>query len=119
MRLEWTNAADFHAFYPDSEKYSAFINGVKPIIAAPAVPQLFEANVRSTQCLSSNITQIFRVQSNSGTEEAWKRIEQLLEKSVGEKLPTHHASGIEKDEAVFLGLIGWKSKEVCSWDLST
>jgi hypothetical protein len=75
-------------------------------------PQLFQAENRSTHVLSSNFTQIIKVQANSGTEETWKQIEQLLEKSAGEKLPTYHASGIEKDESEFLGLIGWKSREV-------
>lgn len=89
-----------------------FFNAVKPLVAAPPSPQLFQADNRSTHCLSSNLTQIIKVQANSGTEETWKRIEQLLEKSAGEKLPSYHAGGIEKDEAEFLGLIGWKSKEV-------
>ncbi|PTB46018.1 uncharacterized protein TrAFT101_004501 [Trichoderma asperellum] len=111
LSLEWTDAASFHNFYPASEKFLSFVNIIKPIVVAPPVPQLFQAEDRSTQCLFSDITQIIRVQSNSGTEETWKRIEQLLETSVGEKLPSYHAGGIEKDEAFFLGLIGWKSKE--------
>ncbi|KAL6909239.1 hypothetical protein GGI43DRAFT_394906 [Trichoderma evansii] len=111
LSLEWADASSFHNFYPASESFLGFISKIKPLVASPPVPQLFQAEDRSTECLSSNITQIIKVQSNSGTEETWKQIEQLVEKSAGEKLPSYHAGGIEKDESLFLGLIGWKSKE--------
>lgn len=108
VQLEWENAESFHGFYPSSDAFLGFINIVKPLVAAPPNPQLFQAENRSTSCLSSSLTQIIKGKAASGTEETWKKIEQLL----GEKIPTYHANGIEKDAAEFLGLIGWKSKEV-------
>ncbi|PNP38108.1 hypothetical protein TGAM01_v201371 [Trichoderma gamsii] len=107
LSLEWENAESFHGFYPSSDAFLGFINIVKPLVAAPPNPQLFQAENRSTSCLSSSLTQIIKGKAASGTEETWKKIEQLL----GEKIPTYHANGIEKDAAEFLGLIGWKSKE--------
>ncbi|KAL7920181.1 hypothetical protein ACQKWADRAFT_165543 [Trichoderma austrokoningii] len=111
VSLEWDNAESFHSFYPASAAFSSFISVVKPLVVAPPSPQLFRAEDRSTQCLFSNLTQMIKVHATSGTEETWKRIEHFIEKSVGEKRPLYHAHGIEKDEAEFLGLIGWKSKE--------
>lgn len=109
VQLEWENAESFHGFFPSSEAFLGFFNVVKPLVAETPTPQLFQAENRSTDCLSSNFTQIIKGQATSGTAETWKKIEQLL----GGSIPSYHAGGIEKDAAEFLGLIGWKSKEVC------
>ncbi|KAK9251979.1 hypothetical protein V1507DRAFT_255678 [Lipomyces tetrasporus] len=107
--LEWANAAAFHAFYPNSDQYQAFVKKVKPFVTAPATPQLYEAGGQSTACTSSNITQMIKVKSNQTTEEAWKRLEGTIEELLTDKPHFYHANGIENDEGVFLGLIGWKS----------
>ncbi|KAJ8099021.1 hypothetical protein POJ06DRAFT_238935 [Lipomyces tetrasporus] len=109
VTLEWANAAAFHAFYPNSDQYQAFVKKVKPFVTAPATPQLYEAGGQSTACTSSNITQMIKVKSNQTTEEAWKRLEGTIEELLTDKPHFYHANGIENDEGVFLGLIGWKS----------
>lgn len=110
---EWENVESFHGFYPSSDAFLGFFNVVKPLVAAAPSPQLFQAENRSTDCLSSNLTQIIKGQAASGTVETWKKIQQLL----GANIPSYQAGGIEKDAAEFLGLIGWKSKEVCCMTL--
>ncbi|EHK41607.1 uncharacterized protein TrAtP1_005114 [Trichoderma atroviride] len=107
LSLEWENVESFHGFYPSSDAFLGFFNVVKPLVAAAPSPQLFQAENRSTDCLSSNLTQIIKGQAASGTAETWKKIQQLL----GANIPSYQAGGIEKDAAEFLGLIGWKSKE--------
>lgn len=106
--LEYENAESFHNFSPNSEAFQGFSNFAKPLVAEIPTPQLFQAKNRSTDCLSSSFTQIIKCQAASGTEETWKKIEQLF----GGKIPSYHANGIEKAEGEFLGLIGWSSKEV-------
>lgn len=109
---EYENAESFHNFSPNTEAFQGFYNFIVPLVAEIPSPQLFQAENRSTDCLSSRLTQIIKCQVASGTEETWGEIEQLL----GGDVPSYHANGIEKDEGEFLGLIGWKSKEVyMSW----
>ncbi|KAM0253894.1 hypothetical protein ACHAQJ_007069 [Trichoderma viride] len=109
LALEWDDASSFHNFFPQSENFQNFVKIIKPLVAAPAIPELYEAEEQSTQCLSSNITQIIKVQSNAGTNENWKQLKESLGESVGDVPVFYHANGIEKDQDVFLGLIGWKN----------
>jgi len=114
--LDWTDSSSFHAFYPASPNYAAFGKSLKPFVAAPATPELYEAGGRSLSCTSSNFTQIIKVKSSKATEEAWKRLEESLGEFPNDKPCFYHANGIEKDEGVFLGLIGWRSWQVCLCD---
>ncbi|KAJ8099024.1 hypothetical protein POJ06DRAFT_126368 [Lipomyces tetrasporus] len=107
--LDWTDSSSFHTFYPTSPNYASFGTMFTPFVAAPATPELYEAGGRSLSCTSSNFVQIIKVKSSKATEEAWKRLEESL-REFGIKTPNfYHANGIEKDEGVFLGLIGWRS----------
>ena len=110
--LDWTNSSSFHAFYPTSPSYLSFGQTFKPFVAAPATPELYEAGGRSLSCVSSNFTQIIKVKSSKATEEAWRRLEESLGEFPIERPSFYHANGIEKDEGVFLGLIGWRSWQV-------
>jgi hypothetical protein len=114
--LDWTDSSSFHAFYPTSPNYASFGKTFKPFVAAPATPELYEARGRSLSCTSSDFTQIIKVKFSKATEEAWKRLQDSFGESPMEKPSFHHANGIEKDEGVFLGLIGWRSWQVRSCD---
>lgn len=111
--LEWTDISSFHAFYPKSPQFSAFVNIVKPFLTGPAAPELYETS--SAQSTSSvPITQIIRVKQNGETEEAWQSLQELVRQSATSSPRFRHAKGIEKDGGNFLGLIGWEHWEVCT-----
>lgn len=114
--LDWTDSSSFHSFYPASPNYASFGKAFKPFVAAPVTPELYEAGGPSVSCASSNFTQIIKVKSSKATEEAWQRLEASLGELPVEKPSLYHANGIEKDEGVFLGLIGWRSWQVCLCD---
>lgn len=110
--IEWDNSSSFHAFFPNSHNFQAFVMALKPFMAAPATPELYEAEERSISCTSSNITQIIKVKSTKETAHTWKQLEGYITKSATHETSFYHADGIEKDEGTFLGLIGWKNLEV-------
>ncbi|KAH8689488.1 hypothetical protein BGW36DRAFT_71765 [Talaromyces proteolyticus] len=98
--LKWTDISSFHAFYPKSAQFGAFVNIVKPFLTGPATPELYEESTPST---FSALMQVIRVKQNDGTEEAWK----ALGKVVGHSSRFQHAKGVENDSGTFLGLISW------------
>lgn len=79
------------------------------------MPEIYEAEgqVRATSCFAAPVTQIIKAKSGKETEEAWKRLEVAIEEQGFGKPSFYHANGIEKDEDIFLGLIGWNSLQVC------
>ncbi|KAH8894328.1 hypothetical protein GQ53DRAFT_745046 [Thozetella sp. PMI_491] len=111
LAIEWVEPSFFHAFFPNSEKFKSFVANMKPFMAVPASPELYEAAATSSPCLNSEVTQVLRVRSGSATEEAWKRLESRVEDLTGKKAVSYHAPGIEKDAEFFLGLFGWPSWE--------
>jgi hypothetical protein len=110
--IDWVDSASFHAFYPQSDRFQAFAGAIKAFVAAPAIPELYEAQKRSISCTSSNITQIIKAKSRKETQEAWSQLEIAIGKSVTDQPLFYHANGTEKDQGTFLGLIGWNSLQV-------
>lgn len=106
--LEWDDPASFHTFYPTSDKFKAFVGAIKPFLAAPATPQLFEGEARSILCTSTKVTQLIKAKTGDETEERWKRLENVVTDRMTDQPAFYHANGIEKDGGTFLGLIGWK-----------
>ncbi|KAK9368565.1 hypothetical protein V1509DRAFT_73810 [Lipomyces kononenkoae] len=98
--LKWTDISSFHAFYPKSAQFGAFVNIVKPFMAGPATPELYEQSTPSTL---STLMQFIRVKQNDGTEEAWKALGEV----VGHSARFQHAKGVENDSGTFLGLVAW------------
>ncbi|KAH6653127.1 hypothetical protein BKA67DRAFT_659769 [Truncatella angustata] len=111
LAIEWEKEEFFHQFFPGSEKFKALYTKMKDFAAAPARPELYEATNRSTLCFSSEVTQIIKVRSGTGTEAAWKRLEEVLSASPAGKPALYHANGIGKEEGGFIGLIGWQNLE--------
>ncbi|OAG40153.1 hypothetical protein AYO21_05631 [Fonsecaea monophora] len=103
--------ASFDAFYPKSEKFQAFINSVKPFVAAPAVPELYEQQERSIACTSTNVTQIFKSTTSDTIEKAWEQLKSSIrdQYSIADAPAFYHATGIKNDQGKFLGLIGWQN----------
>jgi hypothetical protein len=114
--VEWLNTAVFHDFFPTSSKFQAFAKMIGAFVATKPVPEIYEAQERSTACLTAPLTQIIKVKAaGKGVEEAWEKLVSNLEAEAVDKPYFYHASGLEKDEGVFLGLIGWHNLQV-SWD---
>ncbi|KAH0839215.1 hypothetical protein FOPE_05554 [Fonsecaea pedrosoi] len=109
--LDWVDSASFDAFYPKSEKFQAFINSVKPFVAAPAVPELYEQQERSIACTSTNVTQIFKSTTSDTIEKAWEQLKSSIrdQYSIADAPAFYHATGIKNDQGKFLGLIGWQN----------
>ena len=110
--VDWDNSSSFHAFVPHSHQFATFATKIKPFVAGPAIPELYEAEERSVSCTSSNITQIIKVTSTQETKDTWKKLQGTITESTTDKPNFYRANGIEKDEGTFLGLIGWKSLQV-------
>lgn len=110
--IDWDTSSSFHDFFPKSNKFEAFVTTIKPFVADPATPELYEAEDRSISCTSSNITQIIKASSTEETENMWKQLEGAITESPTDKPSFYHAKGIEKDEGTFLGLIGWQNLQV-------
>jgi len=110
--IDWDTPSSFHNFFPNSPNFKAFVTTIKPFLAGPATPELYEAEERSASCKSSNITQIIKATSTKETEDMWKQLEGAITESATDKPSFYHAKGIEKDEGTFLGLIGWKNLQV-------
>ncbi|KAH7136962.1 hypothetical protein B0J13DRAFT_82800 [Dactylonectria estremocensis] len=110
--LEWVKVSHFHDFFPNSDRFRALLELLKPLSAAPAIPILFESAEWSTPgSAASKITQIIRVEQNNATGEAWEKLKESIEEFPVTKPSFYHATGVEKAEGTFLGLIGWKSLE--------
>lgn len=58
-------------------------------------------------------TQIIKSTAGKAAEEAWKALESALADEAGDEVTFYHANGVEKEEGILMGLIGWKSLEVC------
>ncbi|OAL35034.1 hypothetical protein AYO20_05749 [Fonsecaea nubica] len=95
----------------NSEKFQAFINSVKPFVAAPAVPELYEQQERSIACTSTNVTQIFKSTTSDTIEKAWEQLKSSIrdQYSIADAPAFYHATGIKEDQGKFLGLIGWQN----------
>jgi hypothetical protein len=113
--IEWDNPASFHTFFPKSDKFQTFVSTIKPFAAAPAIPELYEAEERSIDCTSSPMIQIFKVKASDETERAWEKLKEGIKIATANQPSFYHANGIEKDDGTFLGLIGWNSSEVCTY----
>ncbi|KAL2812888.1 hypothetical protein BDW59DRAFT_36319 [Aspergillus cavernicola] len=108
--LEWDDPSSLHAFYPDSSTFQAFIKLVRPFVATPDVPELFEAVSSSAPCASASVTQIIKVAQRPETEKIWSRLQDTLSETQNAATPVFsHASGIESQQGVFLGMVGWQS----------
>lgn len=113
MGLEWDNASSFHRFYPASTPFQKFVQLIKPFLAGPAAPELFEVPARSELCASSFVTQIIKVKKAANTEDLWKEIQASVASTTTAAPVFFHASGVEGHQGVFLGMVGWKSLQVC------
>lgn len=113
---EWEQASHFQTFLA-SDDFKEFISMVKPLVTAPATPQLFEADGRSTACTSAALTQVFKLRvadmgSKTAVEESWRKV---LKSDDGSELSTvalFDGWGLNNVEGEFLGMIGWDSVEV-------
>jgi hypothetical protein len=111
--IEWDDPASFHDFFPKSDNFQSFVSTIKPLVAAPATPELYEADERSIACTSSPIIQIVKAKAGDETTTAWEKLKVSYKTISGSQPNFYHANGIEKDEGSFLGLIGWNSLKVC------
>lgn len=85
---------------------------MKPYVAGPDIPQLFEAVVSAVPCAETGVTQVLKVPKGPETELVWSR----LQEAIGEVYEDGRAvfscaNGVEKEEGVFLGIVGWQSVE--------
>ncbi|KAL3477071.1 hypothetical protein BJX99DRAFT_257758 [Aspergillus californicus] len=110
--LEWDTASSLHEFYPHSAAFQNFVSLVKPFIAAPESPQIFEAVTSAEVTASATFTQILKVRQGGDTEKLWGQLQEILVSNGKTAAPVFaHASGIENDEGTFLGMIGWRGLE--------
>jgi hypothetical protein len=113
--VEWEKESQFHAFLT-SDNYAKFMAHVKPVAAAPAIPQLFLADARSELCTSAARTQMFKLKvadmsNKNAVEDAWH---ELVHQDGSVRDPSFQAWGLNNVEGEFLGMIGWDSVEVRS-----
>jgi hypothetical protein len=111
--IEWDKPASFHAFFPKSDNFQAFVSSIKPFVAAPAIPELYEAKGWSIACTSSPIVQIFKAKACDETESVWEELKEGIKMAAENQPSFYHGNGIGKDHGTFLGLIGWNSLKVC------
>jgi hypothetical protein len=111
-RIEWKDAASFHAIYPESEIFEAFKLAVRPYAARPALPELFESDSQSLLCISATVTQIIKAPISDGLKKGWKELEECIKEAGAVEVSFWSGTGIEADKGIFLGLIGWGSLEV-------
>ncbi|OJJ08341.1 hypothetical protein ASPVEDRAFT_143778 [Aspergillus versicolor CBS 583.65] len=110
--LEWDDVSSMHAFFPHSETFRSFISLVKPYVAGPDIPQLFEAVVSAVPCAETGVTQVLKVSKGPGTETVWIRLQEVIAELYGNGKPLFAcANGVEKEESVFLGIVGWRRVE--------
>ncbi|KAJ4290476.1 hypothetical protein N0V90_010693 [Kalmusia sp. IMI 367209] len=113
LGLEWNEASDFHAFYPASEAFQAFVGVFGPYAAAKARPQLFQPSPSSASFLdtfSLGVAQIFIASAAQDKKNdltgAWDNFLEVLKKE-GE-FEQWSGWGIEEDEGTWVGIVGWK-----------
>ncbi|BCS19431.1 uncharacterized protein APUU_12259S [Aspergillus puulaauensis] len=110
--LEWDGLPSIHAFYPHSETFRSFISLVKPYLTGPDTPQFFEAVVSAAGCAETGVTQVLKVAKGEETEAVWRRLQEAIGGSYGPaKTVFSYANGVEKEEGVFLGIVGWPTLE--------
>ncbi|KAK2598785.1 hypothetical protein N8I77_012172 [Diaporthe amygdali] len=109
--LEWDRASSFHRFYPDSAPFQKFVQLIKPFLAGPVTPELFESPARSELCSSSSVTQIIKVKKAPNTEHLWNEFHAAVANTTTGNPASFYASGVESHEGVFLGMVGWRSLE--------
>ncbi|KAL4937919.1 hypothetical protein BDV06DRAFT_226495 [Aspergillus oleicola] len=108
--LEWDDPSSLYSFYPSSPKFADFIKGVRPLVPEPDTPELFATVTSAAVTGSAGITQIIKVNERPSTEAVWNRLKNALSRK--EMAPVlSHSRGIEDQEGIFLGLIGWGSVE--------
>lgn len=113
---EWEQISQFETFFA-SDEFKQFGAKVKPIAAAPAIPQLFEAHTRSIDCTSAILTQIFKLRvadmrEKSAAEEAWQNLVKINDSTEASTRKFFHGWGLQNVEGELLGMIGWESTEV-------
>ncbi len=85
---------------------------MKPYVAGPDIPQLFEAIVSAVLCAETGVTQVLKVARGPETEVVWSRLQKAIEEVYGNGKPLFScANGVEKEEGVFLGIVGWQRVE--------
>lgn len=85
---------------------------MKPYVTGPETPQLFEAVVSAAPCAETGVTQVLKVAKGEETEAVWSRLQEVIGGSYGvAKTGFSHANGVEKEEGVFLGIVGWQTLE--------
>ncbi|KAL4926744.1 uncharacterized protein BDV17DRAFT_293324 [Aspergillus undulatus] len=109
--LEWDDPSSFYAFYPNSPKFAEFIQVAKPLVAAPDVPELFATVSSAEQTASAKLTQIIKVKQEPNTEFVWSKLRDTLFQGKDATPVFSHARGIEKQEGLLMGMIGWERVE--------
>ncbi|KAL4781768.1 hypothetical protein BJX76DRAFT_349933 [Aspergillus varians] len=107
QQKEWDTRASLADFYPNSPTFQSFIKLAKPLVAAPDIPELFDAAVSSRACAEAGVMQVLKVKLGSETERVWGLLREALLRRGDAGLVFSHASGIEEQEGVFLGMVGW------------
>ncbi|KAI9903781.1 hypothetical protein N3K66_000310 [Trichothecium roseum] len=112
--LEWDRPSSFHAFFPESDAFKAFVGLAKPLLGGPPTrPELFDAAAAtSAPCSSSAVTQMIKVSRGESTQTSWAALQKTICASgnIGEPA-FFYGNGIEHKEDTFLGMIGWRSLE--------
>jgi hypothetical protein len=110
LALEWEKLSSFHAFYPSSPAFQGFVATIKPFLAGPAQPELFEEDPAWTHCLASEATQIVQGTRGEDAKSQWNELKASISKSDVQTPAFFYANGVENQQQQFLGLIGWKSQ---------
>ncbi|KAL4951150.1 hypothetical protein BDW69DRAFT_186679 [Aspergillus filifer] len=108
LLLEWDDLSSFHGIYPNSPKFVEFIESAKPLLSEPSAPKLHASVTSPVGAGSAGVTQIVKVKEGHDTEEVWERLSEYLG-GKEQALSLSHSKGVEGEEGIFLGLIGWGS----------
>lgn len=112
VNTEWDDVSSIHEFFPHSERFRSFISLVKPYVAGPETPQLFEAVASAVPCAETGVTQVLKVPKGPETEVVWSRLQDVIGEVYGNGKPVFSwANGVEKEEGLLLGIVGWQSVE--------
>jgi hypothetical protein len=87
---------------------------ISGFIVTKPVPELYEpACETSVTCFTTPVTQIIKTATRAHIKELWGNLKAIIEGQATTAANFYPASGIEKDRGMFLGLISWKSEQVC------
>ena len=114
-RPEWHAKSDFEAFIVSPE-YKSIAEASIPFIAGPTTPQLFETEASPANSARAPLTAVLRtrIKGQDGVQAAKDIWSDLVQKVQGEAEGISHGPSVNLEEEVYVGVLGWGSREVSS-----